>query len=148
MSEILISVVPEEYVLDVWPKVAEYVENALKYTYGRYELADVLHQILHEGYLLWIAFEGEHIKGAVITHFMYYPRKKFLGCPFVTGEEFDTWKKPMLETLQRFATDNGCEGLEATARLGWARKFKDDGYEALWQTFQLPANVEAGVTNG
>lgn len=148
MSNILVSVVPQEYVLDVWPKVSEYIENALKYTFGRYELEDVLQQILHGDHLLWIAFEGDDIKGAVITHFVYYPRKKFLGCPFVTGDEFDTWKKPMLTTLQRFATDNKCEGLEATARLGWARKFKDDGYEALWQTFQLPANVEAGVNNG
>lgn len=148
MSKILVSVVPQDHVLDVWPAVAKYIENALKYTHGRYELADVLHQLLHEGYLLWIAFEEGHIKGAVITHFMYYPRKKYLGCPFVTGEEFDTWKEPMLTTLQRFATDNGCEGLEATARLGWARKFKDDGYEALWQTFQLPAGAGLGVNNG
>lgn len=148
MSEVLVSVVPQEYVIDVWPKVAGYIENAIKYTYGRYELVDVLHQLLNEGHLLWIAFEGDHIKGAVVTHFVYYPRKKYLGCPFVTGEEFDTWKKPMLETLQRFATDNQCDGLEATARLGWARKFKDDGYEALWQTFQLPAVAGLGANNG
>ena len=141
----IISLVPSEHVLDVWPAVTDYVQNALEYTDGRYELEDVLEMIKDGGFLLWIAFDGEHIKGCVITHMMQYPRKKFLGCPFVTGDEFASWKQPMFEMLQKFARDNDCEGLEATARLGWSRVFKDDGYEAMWQTFQLPA---AGVNNG
>lgn len=141
----IISLVPSEHVLDVWPAVADYVQNALEYTDGRYELEDVLGMVEGGGFLLWIAFDGKNIKGCVITHMMQYPRKKFLGCPFVTGDEFASWKQPMFETLQRFARDNDCEGLEATARLGWSRVFKDDGYEAMWQTFQLPA---AGVNNG
>ena len=141
----IISLVPSEHVLDVWPAVTDYVQNALEYTRGRYELEDVLERVENGEFLLWIAFDGERIKGCVITDMMQYPRKKFLGCPFVTGDEFASWKQPMFEMLQKFARDNDCEGLEATARLGWSRVFKDDGYEAMWQTFQLPA---AGVNNG
>ena len=141
----IISLVPSEHVLDVWPAVADYIQNALEYTRGRYELEDVLERVKNGEFLLWIAFDGERIKGCVITDMMQYPRKKFLGCPFVTGDEFASWKQPMFEMLQRFARDNNCEGLEATARPGWSRVFKDDGYEAMWQTFQLPA---AGVNNG
>jgi len=142
---VIISLVPSEHVLDVWPAVADYIQNALEYTRGRYELEDVLERVKNGEFLLWIAFDGERIKGCVITDMMQYPRKKFLGCPFVTGDEFASWKQPMFEMLQRFARDNNCEGLEATARPGWSRVFKDDGYEAMWQTFQLPA---AGVNNG
>jgi len=142
---VIISLVPSEHVRNVWPAVADYVQNALEYTRGRYELEDVLERVENGEFLLWIAFDGERIKGCVITDMMQYPRKKFLGCPFVTGDEFASWKQPMFEMLQRFARDNDCEGLEATARLGWSRVFKDDGYEAMWQTFQLPA---AGVNNG
>ena len=141
----IISLVPSEHVLNVWPAVADYVQNALESTDGRYELEDVLEMVEGGGFLLWIAVDGKQIRGCVITQMMQYPRKKFLGCPFVTGDEFASWKQPMFETLQRFARDNDCEGLEATARLGWSRVFKDDGYEAMWQTFQLPA---AGVNNG
>lgn len=141
----MVSLVPTEHVLDVWPAVEGYIRNALKYTDGRYETEDVLELVRSENFLLWIAFAGGDIKGAVITQLMQYPRKRFLGCPFVTGDDFASWKKPMLEVLQRFARDNDCVGLEATARLGWSRVFKDDGYEAMWQTFQLPA---AGVSNG
>lgn len=141
----IISLVPSDHVLNVWPAVAGYVQNALEYTDGRYELDDVLDMVAGGGFSLWIAFDDESIKGCVITQFMQYPRKKFLGCPFVTGDNFASWKQPMFETLQRYARDTDCVGLEATARLGWARVFKDDGYEAMWQTFQLPA---AGVTHG
>lgn len=138
-DDIIISAIPRPYVLDVWPQVEGFIDAALQYTHGRYEVDDILTQLLDDTHLLWVAFEEGKAKGAVVTHFAMYPRKKFLGCPFVTGDEFSTWKKPMLETLQKFAAENGCEGLEATARLGWSRVFKDDGYEALWQTFQLPA---------
>lgn len=141
----IISLVPPDHVRDVLPSVVDYINNVLVHTDGRYELEDVLEMVEGGGFLLWIAFDGERIKGCVITQFMNYPRKKYLGCPFVTGDEFSSWKKPMFETLQRFARDNDCVGLEATARLGWSRVFRDDGYEAMWQTFQLPA---AGVNNG
>jgi len=142
---VIISLVPPDHVRDVLPSVVDYINNVLVHTDGRYELEDVLEMVEGGGFLLWIAFDGERIKGCVITQFMNYPRKKYLGCPFVTGDEFSSWKKPMFETLQRFARDNDCVGLEATARLGWSRVFRDDGYEAMWQTFQLPA---AGVNNG
>ena len=77
----IISLVPSEHVLDVWPAVTDYVQNALEYTRGRYELEDVLERVENGEFLLWIAFDGERIKGCVITDMMQYPRKKFLGCP-------------------------------------------------------------------
>jgi hypothetical protein len=144
VSQTQVSAVPTEHVLDVWAAVEGYIANALEYTYGRYEPEDILKDLLAGTHLLWIAFDDARIKGAVITHILQYPRKRFLGCPVVTGDDFAAWKDPMLSLLQRFASDNKCDGLEATARLGWARIFKGDGYEALWQTFQLPAGVNNG----
>jgi hypothetical protein len=147
VSEVLVSAVPAEHVLNVWPKIRDYIAEVVLRTHGRYEVEDVLSQLLDESHLLWIAFEGEHVKGAVVSCFQFYPRKKFLSCPFVTGEDFASWKGPILEVLHSFARDNGCEGIEATGRLGWARVFKDDGYEALWQTFQL-SDTRVGEDNG
>jgi hypothetical protein len=138
MERVQASVVLPEHILSVWPKIAHYIEAAIKHTHGRYETEDVLDSILDGSHLLWIAFEGPHIKGAVVSNFLYYPRKKLLGCPFVAGEDFSAWKNQMLELLQRWAKDNECDAIESTARLGWARVFKEDGYEPLWQTFELP----------
>lgn len=148
MSDVLVSAVPTDHVLSVWPRIEGYVREVVETTtYGRYEVEDVLNQLLDGSHLLWIAFADDHIKGIVISGFQYYPRKKFLSCPFVAGEDFASWKKPILEILHRFARDNGCDGIEATGRIGWSRVFKDDGYKALWQTFQL-SDEGVGEGNG
>ena len=68
---------------------------------------------------------------------------------FCGGVELDKWKAPMLKLLQQYAFDTKCDGVEATARLGWTKIFKDDGHKALWQTFELPADTAGlGAQNG
>ena len=143
-GEIQVSMVPREYVLSCWPKVKEYLQGAADYTFGRYEVEDILDSIMEYDHTLWIAFDTSGIKGAVVTNFCHYPRKKYLSMVFCGGEELDTWKPSMLKLLQHFAYDTQCDGVEATARLGWTKIFKDDGHKPLWQTFQLPA-AEAGL---
>jgi hypothetical protein len=93
---------------------------------------------------LWIAFDDETIKGAVVTNFAHYPKKKYLVMSFCGGVELDTWKPAMLKLFQHYAFDTQCNGVEATARPGWAKIFKGDGHKALWQTFELPA-ADAGL---
>lgn len=138
------SMVPIEHVSNVWPHVEEYLARAAKYTYGRYEVQDILASITDYEHTLWIAFDDTGIKGTVVTSFIHYPRKKYVAAPFVAGVNFSAWKYPMLKLLQHWAHDNQCDGIESCARLGWARMFKEDGYEPLWQTFQLPA-ADAGL---
>lgn len=137
-QEMQVSFVPTEYAIALWPKIRQYIANATKYTYGRYEPEDVLTLITDHNHLLWAAFKGEDVYGVVVTSFINYPRATYLSCPFVTGKDFKEWKYPMFRMLQGWARENNCEGLESTARIGWERVFKDDGYQALWQTFQLP----------
>ena len=66
---------------------------------------------------------------------------------FCGGEKLSEWKDPMLNLLQHWAFDSHCDGIEATARIGWAKVFKQDGHKALWQTFELPAGSE-GISHG
>ena len=44
----------------------------------------------------------------------------------------------MLLLLRRYARDMGCDGIEATARRGWAKVFQNDGFNSNWVTFELP----------
>jgi hypothetical protein len=147
-DEMQVSYLPVEYVVDIWPKIRGYVTATVKYTYGRYEPEDVLEMLVDGTHMMWMAFQGQEIRGVVISTFQEYPRAKYLSCPFVMGEDFDSWKDPMLATLRKWASENDCDGIESTARIGWARKFKDDGYEAMWQTFQLPLDDPKGMTDG
>ena len=144
-----VSMVPPEHVKQCWPAVKDYLEGAAKYTNGRYDVEDILASITDYEHSLWIAFDEETIKGAVVTNFAHYPRAKYLVMSFCGGEQLEDWKDPMLKMLQHWAHDNECDGIEATARLGWSKIFKSDGHKPLWQTFELPAaDAGLGAENG
>jgi len=121
------------------------MEKAAKYTYGRYTVDDIYDSIKEHGYQLWVAYEDETILGAVATQFITYPKRKVLSMTFCGGTQLHQWKDPMLALLQRFAADMSCDGIEATARKGWAKIFKSDGYKECWVTFELPIK---GVNHG
>jgi hypothetical protein len=143
------TMVPRQYVNEVWSQVSGYLEGAAQYTYGRYDLDDIYDAVMDYDHTLWIAFTEQGIKGAVVTNFSHYPKKKYLVMLFCGGVELDQWKDPMLKLLQHFAHDTNCNGVEATARLGWTKIFRDDGHVPLWQTFQLPAaDAGLGAQNG
>lgn len=138
MSEYKISLVPTEYIDRVWPTVEPYVAKALKYASGKYEPEDVRNLVVEYGYPLWIAFNDDGIKGAVITRFMQYPRKKYLFLEFCGGQDGFSWKAPMLEVLRSWAKDNGCDGIEGAGRDAWQKVFKDEGYKRTLQHFEMP----------
>ena len=137
-----VSAVPAEYVKQVWPDIKDYMQGAADYTYGRYDVDDILESITDYDHVLWIAFTEEGIKGAVVTNFSDYPRKRMLCMQFCGGVEVNTWQGPMLELLQRWSKDNDCDGIESTGRVGWSKVFKSDGYKPLWETYELPVDVQ------
>jgi len=135
---IQVSMVPRQYVDTCWDKVEPFLEKAAKYTYGRYTVDDIKATITDYDYDLWVAFEGDKIQAAVVTNFVVYPKRKLLCMAFCGGENMTIWLESMLALLRKYAAEMGCDGLEATARRGWGRVFKNDGYDSKWVTFELP----------
>jgi len=133
------SMVPTEHVFKCWDEVIPYMEKAAEYTYGRYEVGDILDLITDYDHTLWIAFDEKQIKGAVVTKFNSYPHKKYLDMVFTGGIDLKEWKEPMLKLLQHWAFDNDCDGIESTGRPGWAKVFAGDGHRVVWHTYELPA---------
>tara|TARA_R110000787_G_scaffold36714_2_gene93525 strand:+ start:405 stop:887 length:483 start_codon:yes stop_codon:yes gene_type:complete len=142
VEEYVISAVPPEMLTSTWPKVRHYLKKAAVRTYGRYDLDDILVSCTDYDSAMWIAFRKEtmEIVGVVVTNFRQYPRKRYLDLMFIGGETGtgQQWKKPMLDMLRRWAKDNNCDGIESAGRPGWARMFKDEGYEVKWHTYELP----------
>lgn len=137
MSKYSVSLVPPEYVDQMWSTVEPFVKKALKYVGGKYEPEDVYSLVVDYNYPLWIAFDDEGVKGAVITRFIQYPRKKYLFLEFCGGQDGFSWKAPMLDVLRSWAKDNGCDGIEGAGRAGWKKVFKADGYMPTLQHFEL-----------
>ena len=140
MSDIHVSLVPADYIDRVWPEVEPYVSKALKYASGKYEPDDVRDLVVQYGYPLWVAFDGTGIKGAVITRFIQYPRKKYLFLEFCGGRDGFSWKEPMLSVLRSWAKDNECDGIEGAGRDAWQKVFESDGYKRTLQHFEMPLN--------
>jgi hypothetical protein len=133
-----VSMVPKQYVDTCWQEVEPYLEKAARYTHGRYTVGDIYTSIVDYDYELWVAFDNGRIKGAVVTNFAVYPQRKLLCMAFCGGVDLKDWKDFMLALLRRYARDTGCDGIEATARRGWAKVFQNDGFKNNWVTFELP----------
>jgi hypothetical protein len=143
---ITVSAVPNEHLATCWPHVETYLDGAAKRTYGRVKVTDIYNSIEEQGYQLWVAFdESNKIKGAVVTEICNYPQRRVLSMTYCGGENLVEWKDPMLDLLRRYAADVGCDAIEAVARKGWAKVFKNDGYKDRWVTFELPLQ---GAQNG
>ena len=125
------------------------MEWAAEYTYGRYLAEDIKDSVLHYDHTLWIAFDEEGIKGAVVTRFADYPRKRCLDMVFTGGLNLPSWKTPMLDLLQKWGYDNHCDCIESNGREGWSRIFKDDGYTKMCTMYELPVGTTGlGGSNG
>ena len=142
MEGIQISLVPANRIMDAWSQVEHFIDMAADATNGRYTTLDILDALLHLNHDLWVVFDEEGIKGALVTAIKQYPNKRYLELAFIGGENGHSWKDQMLDIMRRWARDNSCEGIESCARLGWAKIFKDDGYRPMWQVFELPLGDE------
>lgn len=134
----------EDDIIKVWPEVEGYMEAAASYTNGKYTADDIL-ETLFKGRVLWIAFDDSGIKGAVVTCLNQYPRKRYLCMEFCAGDEGYTWKSDMLRTLQSWARDTECDGIEGLGRPGWERIFRMDGYVSHLRNFELPVEAWIGA---
>lgn len=135
---IQVSLVPTQYINTCWGKVEPFMEKAAVYTYGRYTSDDIYDCVKDGSHQLWVAYEDSKFKGAVVTNVACYPKRKLLAMAFCGGYNLSEWKAPMLAILQSYAKNVGCDGIESTARRGWAKIFKSDGYKQHWVTFELP----------
>ena len=135
-----VTLIPAAFLEGVLPQIFPHISKAAEYTFGRYEPEDIIEVILDGDAHLWAVFEGDTVVGVTVTRFWQYPRKKCLDMLFIGGDEGFSWKDVMLDTLQRWGRDSGCEVIESSGRPGFARVFKDDGYKMLWQVYELPVN--------
>lgn len=133
-----VSLIPVEYIEQVWPSIEKYVKGAADYTYNRFTPEDIKSGLYNNPQQLWIAFQDTKIYGFVVTEVYQYPQMKVLTMHFTGGEKLPLWKKPMLQILQQFGKDNGCKLIESYGRPGWEKVFKDDGFKQRFVFYELP----------
>ena len=148
MSEYSVSLIPPMVVEPMWSQLEPQMARAASHTAGRFDTHDIFEFVLNGSGQLWGAFHKDRIVGVTVTRTIQYPRKKCLDVVFLGGEDWDGWREAMYDIVERWARDSGCEAIESFGRSGFARVFKERGYEPLWQVFEFPVTAGVGEYHG
>jgi len=114
----------------IWDIVSEHIKSALQYSDGKYDLNDIRQGLEEQKMQLFIAV-AEEIIATAITQVVDYPQKRVLTIVLLGGKRMEEWL-PLLNQLERWAIDEGCEQIELYGRPGWERVLGwDKTYVAL-----------------
>jgi hypothetical protein len=132
------TLVPPGKVAGAIPALLEYLQESERWTQGRASVDDILRFVLTGQMLLWAVHEDGTAFGHVITEVKQYPRCKFLTVQYCAGEphHMERVEAEVFGTLERFAKDAGCVGVEFVGRVGWKKAATRYGYETHSVTYQ------------
>lgn len=133
-----ITLVPPGQVSGLVPSLLPYLQESEKWTRGRALADDILRMILTGHMLLWVVYDSERVYGHVITETKDYPRCKMLTVQYCAGEHghMAEIEDKTMDTLERFAKDAGCAGIEFVGRPGWRRTANKFGYDVQSVMYQ------------
>jgi len=132
-----ITMVPANYLNNLWPDVRTQLAKATKRSNGRWSLEFLYAAILNGSQQLWVAFDSENnIDGVGTTEILQYPEKKMLAVQFLGGDNFNSWVWEMLDRFKDFGRDNSCQGIEATARMGFWKWSQQDEFSRSYVVYE------------
>ena len=116
----------------VIPALIKYLEKSELWSGGRAAVDDIVKFVMNGQMQLWAVFnpQDEHIYGFVITEIKPYPKKTMLVVQYCAGESnhMQYGEDVIFATLDSFAVDAGCNGIEFFGRPGWEPHVKKRGY--------------------
>jgi len=132
-----VSLVDPDYLYLIWDETSSVLDRSIGTAHGRYSLDHIAHEIMTGEQHLWVVFDDDKkVISALTTKFVSYPGKRLLAGQFLGGERIMRWRDSMLETLERWAVDNNCDGMEMTGRRGFERILKPHGWTPEYTVFE------------
>lgn len=127
-----IKLVPSNGLAPWIPGLKKYLEKSEAWTRGRAEAIDIVEFLIDGRMHLWVVINDSYESyGYVITEVKSYPRCQMLVVQYCAGEKnhMKYIEDKMYDTLDKFAHDAGCAGIEFFGRRGWEKHVKRYGYE-------------------
>ena len=100
---------------------------------------DDLARVLINGQMhLWAIVNDKDVFGHLMTEVKQYPKLKLLTIQHCAADphSMDRVEAAAFGTLEQFAKDAGCAGVEFVGRLGWKKSALRHGYSARSVTYQ------------
>jgi hypothetical protein len=132
------SLVPYGVLSTAIPKVIKYLEVSESWTRGRSTTDDILKFLFTGQMQLWVVLDDKEIYGQIITEIKQYPQCKMLVIQYCSGEKnhMKFVEDKVYDTLERYAKDFGCSGIELIGRPGWHKHVVKRGYETRSVMYQ------------
>tara|TARA_R110000751_G_scaffold174603_1_gene280913 strand:+ start:98 stop:610 length:513 start_codon:yes stop_codon:yes gene_type:complete len=132
-----IALVPPNYINSLWFDVRDHLAPAIDRSHGRWSMEYLYAAIANGQQHLWVAFDKDNqIDGVCTTEITHYPCKKMLALQYLGGTNFNMWVWDMLDRFNTWAADNGCAGIEGTARHGFWKWLEQDGFVRSYTVYE------------
>lgn len=137
MTEIVISPVPKDLVLGVWPEIDSVMRASVATTNGKFSMDDVLKGVLEDVYVLWCVFIDGELVAALTTRIIPYAERRGLALDWIGGTRMREWLPTAHEIMETHAKNNGCTHLEGYGRKAWGRWLAKYGWEPEYVAYKL-----------
>lgn len=123
-----------------WVLAVPFLKRAVARDDGRRSLHSILQQLVNGQNQLWLVStadeptgDGRWVRigetiGVVVTAILIYPHKRVLKVEWLAGERFSEWAH-LISVLEDYAREQDCSSVEIAGRMGFARVFKNFGFE-------------------
>lgn len=132
----------------VLPRILHLLAKSERWTNGRAIIDDIISFLYSGQMILWVAYDEETqtIIGYTITEEKEYPRKKMLVVQYCASEKNKKIlvEEQMAATLDRYARDAGCEGIEFWGRPGWGPTAEKFGYSVQTVVYEKHFYKDSG----
>ena len=126
------SLIPFGQLTAVIPALLPYLNKSEFWTHKRAHVDDIVAFLFSNQMQLWVAYEKDSNKvyGHVVTEVKQYPRVKMLVLQYIAAEDHTMkWvQDKVFATLENYAKDTHCAGIEALGRPGWEPHMKKHDY--------------------
>jgi hypothetical protein len=118
--------IPQDGIERIWPMAASFLEKATNRT-KKIDL-DSLRECADKGLMqIWIAYDPEEdeILSAAATEIVdYVSGLKSARIMLLGGLELNRWREA-IDTIEQWASDQGCSLIEIVGRRGWGRVYPE-----------------------
>lgn len=123
--------IPTDKITQVYPMVAEEINETLLKAENGYASEDVIKELNNGDMTLWLVWDIENKKklGFVISEILQRPQFKIFSIFMVIGHNRLKWQLKAENTFETYAKKNGCYKSIHLARKGWSKVFKQHGYK-------------------
>lgn len=135
--QVYVSLVPPMHIQDAWPSLVDYLEPAVERSNGRWTMDALKMWAFNGEKQIWIIFDdNKTIHCVAVTQNVVYPASRMLSIEFLGGAGLNKWAFKLLDVLGSWAKDSGCNGIEATARIGFWKWLEKDGFDKAYTVFE------------